>query len=70
MQKSDREISTAPMPVFPTQDSLLAVVREAEARAPIAAEDIYPLLATYHNTLLHLLELQRNEPTEEVLHHH
>lgn len=52
-------LTTKPLTVFPTRDSLDDVVREAEARAPIQADDVYPLLATYHNTLLNLLSKEQ-----------
>lgn len=52
-------LTTKPLTVFPTRDSLDDVVREAEARAPIQVDDVYPLLATYHNTLLNLLSKEQ-----------
>lgn len=52
-------LTIKPLTVFPTRDSLDEVVKEAEARAPLQADEVYPILATYHNTLLSLLSKEK-----------
>ena len=40
------------MSLYPTKDSLIEAVEYIEAQAPYTAQDIFPLLMMYHNTLI------------------
>jgi len=45
----------APMPLFPTMGSLQEVFDYADSKRPISCRnELYTLLMTYHNTLLHV----------------
>lgn len=49
-----------PLGLFPTMNSLEDVVASIEARLPITSKnEMVALLATYHNTLLHILQTQQ-----------
>ena len=50
-------LRAVPMGLFPTFDSLQAVVSYADSRLPLAHKnEIYSLLMIYHNSLLKTLE--------------
>lgn len=50
-------LRAVPMGLFPTFDSLQAVVSYADSRLPLAHKnEVYGLLMVYHNTLLKQLE--------------
>lgn len=47
------QLRAVPMTVFPTSDSLTEVVSLGNSRLPITnSNDLFSLLAQYHNTLL------------------
>lgn len=52
----DPPIRAVPMGLFPTRSSLQEVIDLAMSQVPITDKNVvYSLLATYHNTLLHVL---------------
>ena len=54
-------IKPAPMPVFPTMDSLQSVVELAYSQLPdVPTNVVLTLFMTYHNTLLKILEEETN----------
>lgn len=53
------------MSLYPTMDSMLEVVKYAEAQCPIQSpNDLFPILMVYHNTLLKELG---NAPSFDVI---
>lgn len=53
------EIKACHMSLYPTKDSLVEAVEYIEAQAPYSAQDFFPLLMIYHNTLIQ--ELSRGQ---------
>ena len=52
-QPYQRVLDTVSKPVYPTMDSLQAVIDLAKAKLPICSDnDLMSVLMTYHNTLL------------------
>lgn len=50
-------LRAVPMGLFPTMGSLQEVLDYAETKVPVTSRnDLYALLMTYHNTLLHSLK--------------
>jgi hypothetical protein len=50
-------VTAAPMPLYPTLDSLQDVVTLADSKLPISNKnDLFSILFTYHNTLLKLIK--------------
>lgn len=55
------------MSLYPTHDSLLEAVRYIEAQAPMQPHEIFPLLMSYHNTLLQEIHRDSIQPSQQPL---
>lgn len=62
MNSHQQAIEACHMSLFPTRDSLLEVIQQAESQAPVTREEVFALLMTYHNTLLAQLETADERP--------
>lgn len=52
-------LAPTPMPVYPTMESLQAVVGSADSKLPISTKnELFSLLMTYHNTLLKVIHVR------------
>lgn len=52
-------LTPTPMPVYQTMGSLQEVVDSADSKLPISTKnELFSLLATYHNTLLKVLNVR------------
>lgn len=50
-----KAIQASHMSLYPTKDSLVEAIEYIEAQAPYSAKDLFPLLMTYHNSLIKAL---------------
>jgi hypothetical protein len=55
------------MSLYPTHDSLLEAVQYIEAQAPMKPHEVFPLLMSYHNTLLQEIDRDQIRPGQQHL---
>jgi len=53
--KQNQELQACHMSLYPTKDSLVEALEYIEAQQPYTAADLFPLLMTYHNSLIKAL---------------